>query len=56
MATLFLPLLAWTQFDRIDVEEIDNGGAVSGKTFGFMPSCKMKAMLLTLYLAKMVSL
>ena len=31
--TLFLPLLAWTQFDRIDVEEVDNGGAVSGKTF-----------------------
>jgi hypothetical protein len=33
MLTLFLPLLAWTQFDRIDVEEVDNGGAVSGKTF-----------------------
>jgi hypothetical protein len=33
MATLFLPLWALTQFDRIDVEEVDNGGAVSGKTF-----------------------
>ena len=33
MATLFLPLFAWTQFDRIDVEEVDNGGTVSGKTF-----------------------
>jgi hypothetical protein len=31
--TLFLPLMAWTQFDRIDAEEVDNGGAVSGKTF-----------------------
>jgi hypothetical protein len=33
MATLFLPLWALTQFDRIDVEEVDHGGAVSGKTF-----------------------
>lgn len=33
MATLFLPLWALTQFDRIDVEEVDNAGAVSGKTF-----------------------
>ena len=33
MAALVLPVLAWSQFDRIDVEEVDNGGAVSGKTF-----------------------
>ena len=33
IAALVLPVLAWSQFDRIDVEEVDNGGAVSGKTF-----------------------
>ena len=33
VATLIVPVLAWTQFDRIDVEEIDNGGAVSAQTY-----------------------
>lgn len=33
IAILSLPLLAWSQFDRLDVEEIDNGGAVSAQTY-----------------------
>ena len=33
VATLIVPVLAWTQFDRIDVEEIVNGGAVSAQTY-----------------------
>jgi hypothetical protein len=33
IAILSLPLLALSQFDRLDVEEIDNGGAVSAQTY-----------------------
>jgi hypothetical protein len=33
LVTLLMPLTVWTQFDRIDVEDVDNGGTVSGKTY-----------------------